>query len=118
MSSPSKQQQQQQLTPSRQRRHLLGSSSAGDEATTTTGSSNELIFAPQVSKESKMSVYDLDNDEAETAKGGSVHVFDLGESGTDSAKLRIGPVTKVTKLFLFLLFINKESIELINNFCV
>lgn len=93
MSSPSK---QQQLTPTRQltpRRHLL---SSGEEPTTT---GSDIVYAPQLSKESKMSIYDLDNDDVETGKSGSVQVFDLGESASTDDKLsklsKIGPVPKV-----------------------
>lgn len=64
----------------------------------------DLIFAPQVSKESKLSVYDLD-DESETGKVGSVQVFDLGESSSEDklGKPKAGPATKVT-IFLLVLF--------------
>lgn len=93
MSSPSKQQSIRQLTP---RRQLLTSGS--DDGATS--ASNELIFAPQVSKESKMSVYDLDNDELESGKTSSVQVFDLGDSASEDklAKIKTGS-NKVSILF-------------------
>lgn len=83
------------------RRQLLSTSTAGDETSGPSGASNDLIFAPQVSKESKLSVYDLD-DESETGKAGSIQVFDLGESSSEDkfGKSKSGAATKVFKFFL------------------
>lgn len=62
-----------------------------------------------------MSIYDLDNDDVETGKSGSVHVFDLGESASADDKLsklsKIGPASKVQ----YYLFRIKIKVEMINN---
>lgn len=108
MPSPSKS-STQAATPSRQptpRRQLLSTTSTTDETSggqQQAASGADLIFAPQVSKESKLSVYDLD-DECETGKADSVQVFDLGESSSDD-KLpggkpnKAGQATKVNIFF-------------------
>lgn len=109
MPSPSKS-STQAVTPSRQptpRRQLLSTTSTTDETSggqqQAAASGADLIFAPQVSKESKLSVYDLD-DECETGKADSVQVFDLGESSSDD-KLpgtkpnKAGQATKVIIYF-------------------